>query len=1680
MKFVNKKKIQKIVTAGLLSGLIVFGVFSGGAAFAQEEVPAPAEVPADQQVPPADQQAPPEEAQPADETEPQVSTFWRVVQIISLIGALISLGGLIYGAVMWRNGITNNEILLQDRGKRITLAFSILFIIFIIFLIISFIVIRRQQARVEAPPQLEVQPSGTQGLSVLDALLLIETVPLGEVPIRNVQVKLLFNQDVALPAIESNVTISRQADGQAVVGEFEVDGPYVTFRPNNTCPTPHTALRCFDENTAYDVTINSALTSQDGDEFRCSVGQAAGQCRFSFVTGDQIDANAPSVRVTQPFDGQAVPVDSAVLVEGLAVDDVSVGAIKFTVNGDTVGTAIVSGGELFPEFRGSANWDTTGLTVGSEHVIRAVASDLAGFETVSRPVTAEILPLYCFDGEQNEDEEGVDCGGPTCRTCQGGSCEQNSDCASGLCFDGVCQEFPVIQEVIEEDGAPGNYITIRGQNFGSEPGEIIFLGGDFDDDDITGAIPNCDVYWSDQEVIIEVPEDAASGALRINTAAGLFDTTSDNKGIQFDFVVNDIARPGLCQVSPNAQTIGDSVQLIGKGLGEEVGEVLFGQFNAERVEGWSPEFISDVFVPSIEPGKMSVQVRVGDGLSNPVLFTALQSPILPLLTALIPDRGPAGQMFSVQGENFVGNVLVKFLNPRTGEETLANTDLPESCQRLQSSSQQRAFRVPRLEPGIYQVFVETDIGQSNKLDFTVNQGERIPGLCGMEPDNGPVGIEVRLFGEGFGANTGAVRFNPRIDDTAIIDWSSDEITALVPAVAQSGPVQVIHENGALSNPMVFTIGQCSPDTCETGFECCANGACQVAGSCEVNIPFCTYSWVFSTGDDLGGPPRVIEDPTCRNNTQSPSPYRDTQDACLNAMISARFSRNMRDETLTHENMELLKCNTGGTFDGASCSTSVNLGDVTLINSEQVGEGFIARPQLQLESDTWYQVELSTGFTADNGLSMVEPYIWRFKTQQGEGLCEVDHVEVTPPKATLRQLNEFQRYTGVPTALNCNILDGESFTWRWLSGDTSKAIVEPSDGPRTRARSEGPTDPGPPVEVFGGIPEFSVEDSGLLTIRLLPPEVVAKWPNCGQACINAGLGARFDQSMDENSLRANNVKLFECSDQACSRDSLSEVGIRSLNYNDTDFAIYFLPATDLLKPATSYRVVLQGLRGANSLPLGGLNFDISGDGEFDSYSWIFSSREEEDLCEIDHVDVAPLLAQSFLIPEEFNYFALPVSPPDACSDSGQILNGEVYDWAWMSTQSEVGSVTSLDDVPPPGVIDPYQFVTSAGQGKTTIQATAQSQTGEGSFEVFCGFQEDLDCPAPATLESHGVGRDTCCYARPTVESSNPKDGAEQVCTTLAIQVQFDAEMDEGSVVSNIVLEQNFGATPCPAAPEATAWNKVRNLARSFWNWLVPTIKAQEVNWCPVDAGVTVGRNNTGSFAQVFPRGILPSDTQFRVRSSGDINLADGVAEGIRNFEGVAMNGEHTISFTTGQAECSLDILEVIIDPPGEAGRADAFFCAVRNDCPSDINPQAEGNQHTYQAIGRDISGYAVPAEFNWVVTGPPLVELNTEEGDVVEVTSLAENGESSVTVFGQAVAPSSGQVTRTIDTVIFLCENPWPSILDFPYTDQAFNFDLFYCRDFGEPGFQDDLPPLSDPIDTENIGDSLKESLFIVE
>src|SRR5690606_3155229 len=126
----------------------------------------------------------------------------------------------------------------------------------------------------------------------------------------------------------------------------------------------------------------------------------------------------------------------------------------------------------------------------------------------------------------------------------------------------------------------------------------------------------------------------------------------------------------------------------------------------------------------------------------------------------------------------------------------------------------------------------------------------------------------------------------------------------------------------------------------------------------------------------------------------------------------------------------------------------------------------------------------------------------------------------------------------------------------------------------------------------------------------------------------------------------------------------------------------------------------------------------------------------------------------------DYGAEPRSASDECSEDGQILNAERYEWNRAVAPGAVGGFTP----------DLAAQRSRAGQAETgeaigsgdvsnarqSTEVTARENTtnvnGTGNFCIQCGFTQDSQClyadgnPANA---NYGVGTNTCCYPRPQV-------------------------------------------------------------------------------------------------------------------------------------------------------------------------------------------------------------------------------------------------------------------------------------------------------------------------------------------
>ncbi|MFA6537130.1 MAG: Ig-like domain-containing protein, partial [Patescibacteria group bacterium] len=321
--------------------------------------------------------------------------------------------------------------------------------------------------------------------------------------------------------------------------------------------------------------------------------------------------------------------------------------------------------------------------------------------------------------------------------------------------------------------------------------------------------------------------------------------------------------------------------------------------------------------------------------SNPVPFYVVDGNNEPTIERLDPSVGPVGQYVTVYGKNFgadVGYVTIErevdgvpfewVMVTNCGDKAWTANQLvvkvPEKI-KVQLSSSGEDFYLGNN----YKIKVYNSAGiVSNSVDFEINNEVPTPGLCAIDPSAGPVGVKVDLIGENFGIQEGSFDLYFSQNGGTVLDcpsgitpctpgenlcsctWKNDQGTDVVeinswtnellsgvtvPAGTVSGGVFFRDDNGRTSNAVNFTVGSCSANSCSDGRNCCSDGACRINCQDEVEYLPSEYMWLVSTGP-LPITPSVLER-TCLTGyyPQSPSPAKDSEDACPNGLISATFN-----------------------------------------------------------------------------------------------------------------------------------------------------------------------------------------------------------------------------------------------------------------------------------------------------------------------------------------------------------------------------------------------------------------------------------------------------------------------------------------------------------------------------------------------------------------------------------------------------------------------------------------------------------------------------------------------------------------------------------------------------------------------------------------------------------------------
>lgn len=1164
--------------------------------------------------------------------------------------------------------------------------------------------------------------------------------PQGTLTIRNVTVRFQFTRDVDPASASTTITVVRASDGAAVSGSLNVSGALVTFTPSAPCPAPNADRFCFDSDTDYTARVGTGLRSTGGQTITC--GGFASACEGSFRTGNIVDTASPDARIIAPFSGQSVPVNDFVRVITRVTDDGGVSYVETSVDGATIGTGVPSATSTATSSDMEVPWDTTGAALG-RHTLQSRAFDIDSNQSDSPSVSVWVRPAHCFNGSFDGDETGLDCGG-SCGACSGGSCTEGGECASGVCSGGVCVDQPIITAISPEDGRIGTMVTISGANFGTSTGQVTFSDGR-----IATAPAVCSAAgintWSPSQVIVSVPDSSVSGPIALqNAVSGLSDTTNNDQGpVLDDFIVNDVARPGLCAARPTSGLPGERFELVGAGLGSSSELVLFNDREINSFLSWTDTAI-ELNTPVITPATYAVSARSGGVQSNAVSYRIQERGVsaVPVIDGLTPDTGPIGEYVTITGRNFgtrIGRVVFRNAG---GEEGSADVSFPVECEVNFWSDRSIVVKVPArigslagtpVTNGAYQIYVERQDGvESDTASFTVASGTPRPGICAIRPTAGPVDTEVQIIGERLGSagrvtfkGAGTTRVEAFVDAG---DWSSSRITTQVPRTSETGSV-IVSVDTRDSNPIEFAVRNCNEDAtvCSAAGEtCCASGACSVAGVCPTVALNAHYAWRTSTGI-IPINPEVVEECTAALPA-SPSPWSDRvggNQACVNADIVIRFNTHLDASTVRTAGAATLivrRC-TGAPEDPCAATEPVTpVAGFPRVNTYGEGDYILFRPNLP--DGIWapssiYEVILRTGITSDTGIPMLEneecgdgnSYCFRFGTRSTSDLCAVGSINILPNPFTAETLFEEITYQGFPRAADdmCLALNGSAYNWFWHTDGDGRAGITNNRGTDGNVldlqtgTALGETGDIPvPIKgrIFERIIDDNVEGIANLFIRFQPPRVEAYGPNCDEACLNAAVWARFNVPMNPATITPSSIAVYKCATENCRTFnpvspldlSRARIELRDGPTGIEDSYLVIEPTVPgpggapvlLLEPGQFYKVILLGggarFYSRNNVPLSEFN-DPQG------FAWTFRVKSGENpRCTVDRVEVAPQEKFENAIGRRQVFVASPVSAPSACNRDGEPLVVD-QNFTWNSSDTLVS-----------------KFVNATGDGLVDTRAT----------------------------------------------------------------------------------------------------------------------------------------------------------------------------------------------------------------------------------------------------------------------------------------------------------------------------------------------------------------------------------------
>lgn len=400
---------------------------------------------------------------------------------------------------------------------------------------------------------------------------------------------------------------------------------------------------------------------------------------------------------------------------------------------------------------------------------------------------------------------------------------------------------------------------------------------------------------------------------------------------------------------------------------------------------------------------------------------------------------------------------------------------------------------------------------------------------------------------------------------------------------------------------------------------------------------------------------------------------------------------------------------------------------------------------------------------------------------------------------------------------------------------------------------------------------------------------------------------------------------------------------------------------------------------------------------------------------------------------------------------------------------------------------------------------------------CGCDKDSQCGDANIV---GCGKDTCCKARPGVIETAPRDQASNICRNGLIRAVFDQSMRTSSFKDNIIVAGEYGLDQCPADTQyiAAAFNAslFGRLAGFIAKLpllnkiLISKASALSGNFCAVQGSVSGYAAGKTTILEFKPKYALDANRKYYVIIKGDSDASDGENNGALSDDGIGLKSvdEKTFnesrfkgkiwSFTTKEnssSDSGICLMNYVSANPNSY----LFNTSVNN---ADDDNISESDYDTIMDSDKVFRSTAYSSDkqpitqienvynwrWDWIIDDKSVVKFKNGENaldDSRSQTLAAQNVKEAHTFIRAKATVTQDNAGKPVtigqskegaaEIYVFLCANPWPWFKNDgswePWRDAQgncsvaaencsnANFEVYYCRDLGKSGAEDDLPAI---------------------